>query len=161
MHLAREIEMLRSTGFIAIFLIFNTCFADRLCDTGCSLDIDFPTGGYIQAVNDLTIIFGQSGMINTVATTIGFVDRDILVLHAGERLLFSQGGSFNLGKGGNLLYSHLIIQSDGKIQLSATGGTRTLFVSGGSSFVISGKARIEFDAEELILEGTLTRVDGE
>lgn len=153
--------MLRSTGFILLFLSFNTCFADRLCDTGCGLDIDFPTGGYIQAVNDLTIVFGQSGQVNTVTSVLGFVDGDSLVLYAGERLLFAKGGSFNLGKGGNLDYSRLIIQSDGEIQLSAIGGTRTLFVPAGSSFVISGKARIEFDADELILEGTLTRVNGE
>ncbi len=153
--------MLRLTGFILLFLTFNTCFADRLCDTGCRLDIDFPTGGDIQAVNDLTIVFGQSGLINTVATTVGFVNRDSLVLHAGERLLFLPGGSFNLGEGGNLDYSQLIIQSDGEIQLSAIGGTRTLFISAGSSFILSGKARIEFDAYNLILDGILTRVDKE
>ncbi len=153
--------MLRLTGFILLFHIFNTCFADRLCDRRCSLEIDFPTGGYIQAVNDLSIVFGHFGQIYTVASSIGFVDGDSLVLHAGERVLFSPGGSFNLGKGGNLNYSQLRIQSDGKIQLAALGGKRTLSVPAGSSLVISGKARIEFYADEFILEGILTRAEEE
>jgi hypothetical protein len=151
--------MLRSTSFILLLLVFNTCFAERLCDTACQLDIDFPSGGYIQAVNNLAIVFGPSGQINTVDSRIGFVDGDNLVLQAGERLMFAPGGNFNLGNGGNLDYSQLIIHSDGNIQLSALGGTRTLYVSTGSSFAISGKARIEFDADDLILEGTLTRID--
>jgi hypothetical protein len=149
--------MRRMTGFLFLFLLLNNAFADNLCDTGCSLNISFPSGGRIDAVDDLTLSFGNSAQINTVNAAMAPVAGDTLKLNAGENLEFAPGGNFKLGNAGNVDFKRVMIHTDGIIELSAIGGAKTLIIPAGSSFVISSKANIVFDAQKMVLEGVLTR----
>lgn len=149
--------MIRVTGFLFFILFFSSTFADQLCDSGCSLEIAFPNGGGIQAIDELTIHFGELALIDTVTTAMSPLKGDTLMLNAGESLEFAAGGKFRLGDQGNLDFTNVMIHTDGLIDLRATAGTKTLYFPAGSSFVISSQATILFDAKKLVIEGVLTR----
>jgi hypothetical protein len=149
--------MLRATGFVFFILIFQSSFAAQLCDAGCALDITFPSGGSIEAVDGLTFSFGDAAQVDTVTTAMAPVRGEVLNLNAGESLQFAAGGKFHLGNQGNLNFTSIMIHTDGVVEVAAIAGSKTLYIPAGSSFVISSQATILFDARHLVLEGVLTR----
>ena len=111
---------MRHILIITIFslLFANSVFAGDLCDPDCSLVIDFPTGGSIEAVDELTITFGDAGKIDTVATLTSYVEGETLTLNAGESIDFGSGGSFELGHFGNIDFTHISISTSGVLELN-------------------------------------------
>ncbi len=112
------------------FFFSSPLFAGNLCNAGCTLVIDFPTGGTIHAVDELTITFGTSGQIDTVGTLTAYLDSETLTLNPGDIISFDPGGSFNIGDAGNLAYTDLEISTTGTVSLEAVGGPETVNIQG-------------------------------
>lgn len=131
--------------FSLIFLFFfaNSAFAANLCDTSCNLTITFPTSGTITAVEPLTFTFGDSGLVNTGATSTSYILGSILDLGAGDVLAFEAGGSFVLGTGGNIAYTNMSIDTTGDITIEAIGGAGTITISDMS--IVAGSITLNSD----------------
>ncbi len=114
-----------------LFLLFmsNAAIAGNLCDAACNLTITFPDGGSIAAVEPLTITFGEAGYVNDGTATTGYAAGDTLILAAGESLVFMVGGDFDIGTDGNLEYTNLTINTNGVIEVIATGGSETISIN--------------------------------
>lgn len=131
--------------FSLIFLFFfaNSAFAANLCDTSCNLTITFPTSGTITAVEPLTFTFGDSGLVNTGATSTSYILGSTLDLGAGDVLAFEAGGSFVLGTGGNIAYTNMSIDTTGDITIEAIGGAGTITISDMS--IVAGSITLNSD----------------
>lgn len=128
--------------------------AGNLCNSNCLLSITFPSSGAIEAVEPLTITFGDGGLVDTSGSVTAYLAGETLVLNAGESLAFEAGGSFDIGAGGNMAYTNLGIVTDGAVLLSAVGGEERVQISAGASLVFSGGGSVELNSS-IVGEGSL------
>ena len=110
-----------------VLLLVTTLFASSstarlFCSNACDFQIAFVNGGSIEAVESLTITFGDGGLVDTGSTSMAYVDGQALSLVAGESLVFSEGGQFHLGSGGNIDATSVIFNVDGNALLGDTAG---------------------------------------
>lgn len=138
--------------FFSILLLHNVQAAP-LCDASCELTITFPDSGSIEAVELLTITFGDGGFINDGFVATGKAAGNIVQLSAGESIAFGAGGQMILGSGGNIDYSNMIISSSGSARLKATGGTETIFID---RLTFAGGVSITLDGKRISITGTVT-----
>jgi len=134
----------------SLLALFSTpLFAVDLCDAECSVLIEFPEGGSLHAVEELTITFGDNALIDTVGTQTAYVKDNTLTLNAGESIVFGAGGSFDIGDAGNIAYTNLEITTSGTIDLIAVDGSEAINIAiikitGAATFNITAKT-ISFD----------------
>lgn len=128
---------LKTTSVLIIAIYSSLSQAGPLCDSQCTLSIDFPSGGSIEAVEPLEIIFGDSGLVETPGTVTAYLEGDTLFLNSGESLDFDNGGHFNIGASGNISFSSLTITTDGVINLTAIGEGATVNIPAGSHLTIN------------------------
>jgi len=140
-------------SLIFLFLFANSAFAVNLCDTSCNLTITFPTGGSITAVEPLTFTFGDTGLVDTVATSTAYVNGNTLPMGTGEVLTFGAGGSLDLGTGGNLDYTNISIITDGNIDIQSIGGTESVLLN---SITIVGTGVLTVTGSDFVIGGDVT-----
>lgn len=116
------------TGFFLPLLFTSNLLASNLCDSSCDLSITFPDGGSIEAVDALTVTFGDGGFVNNGIVITGYSTGDVLSLSAGESIDFQGNGSFELGSGGNIDYSDILIISNGAMDLAAVEGNKKVLI---------------------------------
>jgi hypothetical protein len=148
-------------GLFVSFLLAGNLFAENLCDSSCNLTISFPEGGAIEAVEPLTIKFGDGGFINDGLITVAYPAGKTRSLTTGESIDFQSGGSFDLGYGGNIDYSDIIVQSSGAMDLSAVGGSSKVLIQdmtllGGCSLNISSDIEVVETGLFHIFDGLVT-----
>lgn len=140
---------------ITLWLIsvsFSPGYADKLCDVECDFSITFPDGGFIQALEPVTIFFGSGGFIHDGLVATGYAADDIVNLAAGESLTFADGGLIDLGEFGNIDYSDLSINSNGRIQITAIGGTQQVSIY---QINLEGEHEFSVVANSLVFYGSL------
>ena len=113
---------------IVLFLRTYSVFAGNLCDAECSLSITFPDGGSIVAVEPLTFVYSEGGYINDGIVTTGYASGESRSLAAGESIEFQSGGALDVGVGGNLEYTSILIATNGVIDATANGGSEKIFL---------------------------------
>lgn len=127
---------------IALFLVSaffaGSATADLFCSNACGLEIDFVNGGSIEAIEPVTMTFGDGGLIDTGSTSTAYVAGDTLVLAGGERLVFAAGGQLRLGSGGNIDATSVIINVDGNALLGDTAGGEVTLWSGSALSIQNG-----------------------
>lgn len=116
------------TGYLLSLFFSSNLFASNLCDSFCDLSITFPDGGSIEAVETLTVTFGDGAFVNNGVVITGYSAGDVLSLSAGESIDFQGNGSFELGSGGNIDYSDILIISNGVMNLAAVEGYKKVFI---------------------------------
>jgi hypothetical protein len=116
------------TGYLLSLFFSSTLFASNLCDSFCDLSITFPDGGSIEAVEMLTVTFGDGAFVNNGTVITGYSAGDVLSLSAGESIDFQGNGSFELGSGGNIDYSDILIISNGVMDLAAVEGNKKVSI---------------------------------
>lgn len=107
---------------VVLTILFSSqLFAEDMCNPECSIVIDFPTGGTILAVEALTLTFGESGFIDTGDTITNYIEDQVLILNAGESIIFSSGGSLDIGTIGNIEHTDLNVTTSGVFDINAIG----------------------------------------
>lgn len=142
-------------SLITLLLINTPSWAGLLCDPGCQLEIDFTYGGSIEAVEQVTLVFGDSGLIDTGSTSTAYVKDETLTLNAGESLVFTDGGSLSLGDAGNIDCTHLSFNVDGSIAITSGPESTTLVIDSDQTLSFSGDASLELNIDILKLYGSL------
>lgn len=150
--------------FVGCFLslVFaSNLFASNLCDSSCDLSITFPDGGSIEAIDTLTIIFGDGGTINNGVVTTVYPAGDTLTVAAGDFITFDANGSFVLGDGGNIDYSSIQIMSNGVMNLAAVEGAKKVLIQdltllGGCALNISSDFEVIQNGMFHIFSGPVT-----
>ena len=144
---------------VSLFFLFfaHNTYATTLCDESCELIITFPNGGSIIAVNALTISFGEGGYINDGAVTTGYAAGETIVLASADTVVFNNEGTFNLGTGGNIEYTAMEFNSTGGANLTATGGSESIFIE---DVTFSGGINITLNASVISVMGTLSTESG-
>ncbi len=145
---------LKKFFILGLLLYAGSAGSANLCNQNCLLTVGFPGGGSIEAVESLSITFGDGGLVDTVGSVTAYVAGETLILNAGESLVFAAGGSFDLGNGGNIDYTDLAITTDGDITLGAVGGDEQVLVPAGSRLSFPGGGLIN-ESSEFVLSGTL------
>jgi len=102
------------------------------------VELDFVNGGSIEAVEPVTITFGDGGLVDTGSASTAYVAGDTLVLAAGESLVFAAGGQLRLGSGGNIDLSSVIFNVDGNVSLGDTAGGEVTLWSGSALNIQNG-----------------------
>lgn len=139
----------------------------NLCDAACDLIIEFDGGGSIEAIEAVTILFGQGGSLvlgnaGTLNMAVPPASTDyslggVLSLAAGESITFGTGGVLFLGAGGNIDSTDIDIAVMGDMTITATGGSSSItFLSGelnADSLVLNSNVSIENDIE--LVSGTI------
>jgi len=148
--------MERSLALILLLFFSASVYAVDLCEAECRVLIDFPEGGRLHAVEQLTITFGDNGLIDTIESSIAHVKGDTLTLNAGESINFGVGGSFDLGDAGNIAYTSMEISTSGDIQFIAVGGEESIRIE---VLTIIGQAEFMVDAKMVIIN-VLSMEDG-
>lgn len=152
--LAMEIRF-REVGIILIFVFLaSTVHAENLCDLNCTLSISFPTGGTIEAVESLTITFGDGGLVDTAGSVTAYLDGETLILNANESLVFGSGGRFDIGTFGNFDYTNLAITTGGTITLIAEGGDEQIQIPADGKLSFLGGAAFNLNSS-IVNSGTL------
>lgn len=146
---------LQASALLFFCLSMRVALAANLCDAECALTIDFPSGGYLEATEALTITFGDSGLIDTVSSVTAYLDGEILTLNRGDRLEFGAGGRFDIGSSGNIDYTDLLIHTNGVINLDTVGGLEALSIAPGNTLSIYGDTNFRIDALTVAFEGRL------
>ena len=140
-------------------LVCRGALAGLLCaTTTCDLEIDFYDGGSIEAVEPLTIEFGDGGLVNDGVVTTAYVAGDNLALASGERLEFAPGGQFRLGSGGNIDMSRANFIVGGDAVLGATGNGE-VNLPAGSSLTLQNGGELTLGSD-LVVAGTLDLSNG-
>lgn len=116
------------TGFFLSLLFTGNLFASMLCDSSCKLSITFPDGGSIEAVESITVTFGDGGFVDDGIVVTGYSAGDTLSLSVGESLVFHDEAAIELGNGGNIDYSDILIISNGVMELSAVGASEKILI---------------------------------
>ena len=133
--------------FVFLLVVAPLSRASNLCDASCDLSIDFANGGSIEAVDSLTLVFGNGGTLvlgagGTINTNPQPADTDFssggaLALNTGDSITFGPGGSLVLGSGGNIDYTSMTLTVDGNITLAAVGGAQTVFLHDNTILAVS------------------------
>jgi len=144
-------------AFFFTLLFSHNVFADNLCHASCELTITFPGGGSIEAVEALTLTFGDGGVVNDGSATTGYAAGDSVVLLAGESITFGTEGLLTLGAGGNITYTDMRFITTGGASIKAVGGSRTITIA---NLVISGGLNITLDAINIVVNGNLNLDSG-
>jgi len=122
-----------------LFLVISSVSAEEspLCSPGCSVVIDFPEGGSIQAPEGASFIFDVNGVLDLGATgtvntsvqpeSIDFSAGGTLTLAAGESITFDAGGLLDLGQAGNINTISVIVETSGSVTVRAQEGVGTTF----------------------------------
>lgn len=139
------------TAFLALFI--TPLQAGDLCDAACKITIDFPDDGRLHAVKDLTITFGNNGLIDTGGSSVGYVEGDTLALNAGESIDFAAGGSFDIGDAGNIAHTSMEISTTGTIDFIAVGGTETITIG---ELEVIGSGTLNITGKNILTNGPLT-----
>lgn len=131
-------------------MLMQPVYAQNLCEPDCEFVIDFTDGGSIEAIEALTITFGEGGLINDGIVTTGFAKGEILTLNAGETLLFSPGGELNLGAAGNIDYTSMNLTANGNITLNSPAGGTSSFhgdsiITANDGLVLNSDASLSSD----------------
>ena len=136
-----------SIFFVFLLVVAPLSRASSLCDASCELSIDFTNGGSIEAVDALTLVFGNAGTLvlgegGTINTNPQPADTDFssggtLALNTGDSITFGPGGSLVLGSGGNIDYTSMTLTVDGNITLAAVGGAQTVFLHDNTILAVS------------------------
>ena len=125
-----------------LLLLFSShaAYADLLCNESCEFSATFPQGGSLEAIDELTLVFGSGGELTlgtggTVNTAIqpnslDFASGGSLQLAAGESITFGPGGSMVLGSGGNMDTLNFNLTSTGNVSIEAVGGSQSIDLSG-------------------------------
>ena len=134
-------EVYKLVLFLILTFLTTNAYSSNLCDEQCTLVIDFPSGGSIEANSPVVITFGDSGLVQTPVTSTAYLAGETISLNAGESIIFFDGGHFDIGDAGNIDYTNLTITTDGTIDLSATGGSESLNIppTGGQLSLIAGE----------------------
>ena len=128
---------------LVMAMLIQAASAQNLCSTACELTLNFTHGGTIEAIETLTITFGEGGFINDGAVTTGYAVDETLQLNAGETLLFGTGGAFSLGNSGNIDYSAMNLVTGDIVITALSGGSVSLH--GNSSFKVDGTFELNSD----------------
>lgn len=128
---------------LVLAMLTQPASAQTLCSTSCELNINFTDGGSIEAVEALTITFGEGGFINDGVVTTGFAKDENVQLNAGESLVFSAGAEFNLGSAGNIDYSAMNLNASDIIISAPSAGI--VSVHGDSSFTVGNTFELNSD----------------
>ena len=68
--------------FFLVLLGTGSTRAGDLCDSDCQLSISFPSGGSIEAIEALTITFGDSGLVDTSGSVTAYLVGQTLDVNA-------------------------------------------------------------------------------
>ncbi len=140
-------------SLLFILSLFHNANAGNLCDEFCEFVITFPDGGAIDAVETLTITFGDGGFVNDGVVTTGYAVGEVLLLAAGESLVFSNDGVLTLGAGGNIDYIDMVLSSSGNASLTALGGTESINII--EKLTLSDGLNFTFNGDVINIDGTL------
>ena len=136
-------------GYFLSLIFASNLFASNLCDSSCNLSITFPDGGSIEAVKTLTVTFGDGGYVNDGVVMTEYSAGDALSLAAGEAINFQANGSFEIGTGGNIDYSNILIVSNGVMNLAAIGNSEKVLIQ---DMILLGTATLNISSNFEILE---------
>ncbi len=133
--------------FVLLLVVAPLSRASNLCDASCDLNIDLTNGGSIEAVDALTLVFGNGGTLvlgaggtintNPQPSMTDFSTGGVLALNAGDSITFGPGGSLVLGDGSNIDYTGMSITVDGSMTLAAVGGAQTVFLHDNTALAVS------------------------
>lgn len=154
-----SLKTLTRFSLLSLLLINTSSWAGLLCAPDCQVEIDFTNGGTIEAVEEVTFIFGDSGLVDTGSTSSAYVKDDTLLLNAGETLDFSSGGVLNLGNLGNIDYTHLVINTGDFVSITSGTAFTRVSILADHTLEYRGDADITIQADEFVLDGSLV-IDG-
>ena len=145
---------------ILLIFISQSVFATSLCDNSCDLEITFPNGGTIEAIEPLTIIFDIGGSLNlgvtgTINSSIQLSSTDFssggtLILSEGESISFDANGSLETGNAGNFNYSNISIQGDSIVNITAIEGTQSIYLN---TLTTTGNSIFNLSAQYIYISG--------
>lgn len=144
---------------LPLLLLANAASGANLCNQNCLLSISFPNGGSIEAVEALSITFGDGGLVDTAGSVTAYVAGETLTLNAGDSLDFGSGGSFDIGNAGNIDYTNMAITTKGEVRLTAVGGDERLQIHAEGRLAFADAALISVESA-FYNEGTLVIGDG-
>lgn len=160
-------------SIIFLTAISNSALAGNLCNAGCNLVINFTSGGSIEAVEPLTLTFGDGGILGlgeggtlNVAVPPASTDYSAggsLMLDSGESISFGANAALDLGASGNIEYINMNLAVMGDVSISASGGTSTVVLLNGIWSVdgtLSINSDISVENDTTLANGTVISGSG-